>query len=377
MTTLNGGGKRTLTLRAEGEWEVASLPSWCSLSQMSGGEKAEVTLTVEADPGKNTVEGEIVFRLKGTDYMAKCQVARYGYKHDEDELICLQAHEKGEGVKVVFVGDGFSAKDIAAGDYEATTRAQMEAFFATEPYCTYRPYFDVYMTITLSPEKGIGSENSRIDTRFNTRYVPSTGLTCQTEELFDYVARFPEIGREALSRTLVVFVPNTAEYEGRTVVREDGTTLSICPRNLTSDPKEADKTIRHEAGGHGFGKLADESVLHGDFIDDCNCSCCLHADEIRWGQARGWYQNISLTGKMHEVPWAHLLQDSRYSNRVDIHEGGAGHARGVYRSEPNSCMNNGGAYFNTISREAIVKRIMAYAGETYDYESFVANDRTE
>ena len=157
----------------------------------------------------------------------------------------------------------------------------------------------------------------------------------------------------------------------------DGTTIAICPRSLASDPDEAERTMRHEAGGHGFGKLADESVLHGDFIDDCNCSCCLHADEIRRGQARGWYQNISLTGKLHEVPWAHLLQDSRYSSRVDIYEGGAGHARGVYRSEPNSCMNNGGSYFNAISREAIVKRIMTYAGETYDYDSFVANDKTE
>ena len=377
VMTLNGGGERTLTLRAEGEWEVVDKPSWCSLSRMSGGEKAEVTLTVEGTPGKHTVRGNIVFRLKGTDYTATCRVVRYGYKHDEDEMIRLQTHEKGQGVKVVLVGDGFSAEEIAAGDYEDIMRSQMEAFFSAEPYRTYRPYFDVYMPIALSPEKGIGSEHSTIDTRFNTCYVPGMGLTCQTEDLLEYVARFPEIGQEALTQTLVILVPNTAEYEGRTMTWEDGTTIAICPRSLASDPDEAERTMRHEAGGHGFGKLADETVLHGDFIDDCNCSCCLHADEIRQGQARGWYQNISLTGKLHEVPWAHLLQDSRYSSRVDLYEGGAGHARGVYRSEPNSCMNNGGSYFNAISREAIVKRIMTYAGETYDYASFVANDRTE
>ena len=46
-------------------------------------------------------------------------------------------------------------------------------------------------------------------------------------------------------------------------------------------------------------------------------------------------------------------------------------------SEQNSCMNNYIPYFNTISREAIVKRIMEYAGESYSFEEFVKNDKVE
>ena len=53
------------------------------------------------------------------------------------------------------------------------------------------------------------------------------------------------------------------------------------------------------------------------------------------------------------------------------------HNRGVYRSEQNSCMNNDIPYYSTISRESIVKRIMAYAGEEYSFEDFVANDVVE
>ena len=53
------------------------------------------------------------------------------------------------------------------------------------------------------------------------------------------------------------------------------------------------------------------------------------------------------------------------------------HNRGVYRSEHNSCMNNDIPYYSTISRESIVKRIMAYAGEEYSFEDFVANDVIE
>ena len=90
--------------------------------------------------------------------------------------------------------------------------------------------------------------------------------------------------------------------------------------------------------------------------------------------ALGWYQNLSLTGNMDRVPWSHLIFHEKYSHIVDIYEGGYMHARGVYRSEQNSCMNNNVPYYSTISREAMVKRIKAYAGETYSFAEFVAND---
>ena len=92
-------------------------------------------------------------------------------------------------------------------------------------------------------------------------------------------------------------------------------------------------------------------------------------------KANGWYDNLALTGKMHEVPWSHLIFDDRYSDIVDVFEGGFMHNRGVWRSEQNSCMNNDIPYYSTISRESIVRRILTYAGEEYTFEKFVANDK--
>ena len=43
--------------------------------------------------------------------------------------------------------------------------------------------------------------------------------------------------------------------------------------------------------------------------------------------------------------------------------------------EPTSCMHNNIPYYNAISREAMVKRIMEYAGEEYSFEDFKANDK--
>lgn len=113
------------------------------------------------------------------------------------------------------------------------------------------------------------------------------------------------------------------------------------------------------------------------FIDACGCSCCGHVDEFNWAKSLGWYDNLSLTGKMHEVDWSHLIYDDSYSDIVDIYEGGYMHTRGVFRSEPNSCMNNDIPYYSTISRESIVKRIKQYAGETFTFEDFVKNDKRD
>ena len=78
---------------------------------------------------------------------------------------------------------------------------------------------------------------------------------------------------------------------------------------------------------------------------------------------------------MQDVPWSHMIFDSQYSNIVDVYEGAYMHTRGVFRSEPTSCMNDNIPYYNAISREAMVKRIKKYAGEEYSFEDFKANDK--
>ena len=72
-----------------------------------------------------------------------------------------------------------------------------------------------------------------------------------------------------------------------------------------------------------------------------------------------------------------MIFDPQYSSYVEMYEGGFFHERGVYRSEPNSCMNNNIPYYSAISRQAIVERIMEYAGEEFTFEQFKAKDSDE
>ena len=187
----------------------------------------------------------------------------------------------------------------------------------------------------------------------------------------------PTVNKDNLNQTLIIMTPNSTDYGGICQMWDDGSAIAFCPQSDYGYPLDSRGVIQHEAGGHGFGKLGDEYIYHNEFIDFCGCSCCGHVDAILGAQALGWYQNLSLTGKMNEVPWAHLIFHEKYSDVVDIFEGGFMHNRGVYRSEANSCMNNDIPYYSTISREAIVKRIMEYAGEEYTFEKFVANDKRD
>lgn len=368
---------RTLVIDAEGDWTVESKPNWCTLSQNEGSKKTEVTLTIqEMASGSAMRTGEIIFKLKDQDYRHKCTVSQYDYNYAEDEIITLQKATQGNrgGINLVFLGDGYDAKDISEGKYMKDMQDQVENFFGIEPYKTYRNYFNVYTAIAVSPETGIGTINTIRYAKFETTYTGGVGLKCDYDAVFDYALNIPTVTKDNLKESLIIMVPNSTDYGGICQMWEDGSAIAFCPLSTYGYPLDTRGVIQHEAGGHGFGKLGDEYIYHNEFIDFCGCTCCGHVYEFNWAKSLGWYDNLSLSGKMHEVPWSQLIFDDKYSDFVDIFEGGFMHNRGVYRSEQNSCMNNDIPYYSTISRMSIVKRIKQYAGESFSYEDFKAND---
>ena len=372
--------KQKLVINAEGEWEVASKPDWCEVSPASGNKKTEVTLTIKGmSKNADSRDGKVVFRLKDKDYTHECSVSQYGYEYGEDEWITLQKATKGNkgGINIVLLGDGFNAKDIASGGYLKNIKQEVEYFFGIEPYKTYRDYFNVYTAIPLSTESGVGTVNTIRYNRFNTTFTGGVGLKADYDEVFSYALGAPTVNKGNLNQTLIIIVPNSTDYGGICQMWEDGSAIAFCPQSTYGYPLDTRGVIQHEAGGHGFGKLGDEYIYHNAFIDFCDCTCCGHVLEFNGAKSLGWYDNLELTGKMHSVGWSHLIFDDRYSDIVDIYEGGYMHNRGVFRSEPNSCMNNDIPYYSTISRESIVKRIKAYAGETYSFEDFVKNDKRD
>lgn len=376
VTALNTKGTRDFTLHADDEWEVEEQPGWVTLDRTSGKGNARIRLTFSRMQSGSSRDGKVVFRLKDHDYRASLEVHQYDYGHEEDEVIVLQEAARGKGVNVVILGEGYDAKDISDGKLLSDVNETMEDFFDIEPYRTYRDYFNVYTGIAVSPESGVGNANTTVHNRFGTSATRGT-LSGTADEILKYACTMPSVSRDNLGQTLIIIVTNTSDYSGATRLFDDGTAISYCPKRDDYYPYDFRGIVQHEAGGRGFGKLGDESVRHNAFVDACGCSCCAHAAEIAAAQAKGWYMNISLTAREDAVPWSHLLENDKYRNLVGIYEGASGHGKGVWRSEYNSCMNNGIPYYNTVSREIIVKRIMQCAGEEYSFENFVANDKVD
>ena len=379
-TAINTSVTRELVLTADDNWSVKSQPDWVTLSQTSGKGKTSLQLTFAQKPQDGlTRSGEVVFQLDGKDYETRLAVSQYDYEYAEDEIITLQSASKGNGVNIVILGDGFNARDISEGKLMEAMNKTYKHFFNIQPYKYYQDYFNVYTAVPVSPESGIGTVNNIVQTRFNT--ATNGGVTRNGEddyyEVMQYACKAPTVNNDNINRTLIIMIPNTEDYGGVTYMWDDGTAIAYCPMSDYGYPLDFRGVIQHEAGGHGFGKLGDEYIYHNAFIQACGCTCCPHAFELQYFQSLGWFQNLSLSGKMSEVPWRDFIFHEKYSEFVDIFEGGYMHTRGVYRSEQNSCMNNDIPYFSTISRFEIYKRIMEYAGQSWSLEDFIEHDVVE
>ena len=401
IRTLNAGGsKEELILRAPANyaWEVESMPEWVSINRTSGVGKVDDIVVTVAPMGEEDVEtftvtsydqnyynqvttthagrkGEIVFVLKDKDYRTTMTIEQYDYEYGDGDVIVNQEATKGHGVDLVFLGDCFDAKDISEGKYLAGVNEAIEHFFAIEPYKTYRNYFNVYTVLGLSPDSGVGTVNTIKEAKFGTQYTLNAGLVIEEglDNIFDYTEK--AIGRKGqIKNTLITLILNTTQYGGLTFMWGDGTAVALCPMSQDAYPYDFRGLVQHEAGGHGFAKLADEYIYHNMFIQTCACDCCNHLEAFRMGKSYGWYNNLSESGNMDTVPWSHLIFHNKYSNIVDIYEGGYFHTRGIYRSEPTSCMNNNIPYFSAISRQTIVERIMKLAHEKFSLADFYAND---
>lgn len=401
MRALNGEITRTYTLRAPANfnWSIESKPDWVSISPTSGTGKTDVTVTIsemartsdmfEVNEGtfnqpsykkyKGRV-GEIVFKLDDKDYTCSMEVEQYDYDYADGYAKTHQTATKGSGIDIIFIGDGYDAKDIAKGTFLSNADEGYTAFFDVEPYKTYKDYFNVYSVISMSDESGIGTVNTVKDTKFGTYFTQNRIKVPAPEPLFSW-AKKADAGVD-FTKALVINLMNTSTYEGITAMYGDGSAIAFCPVSRDAYPYDFRGIIQHEAGGHGFGKLGDEYIYHNAFIQNCDCTDgCDHPKGDNDAQSSygffkslGWYKNLSMSGDATQVPWAHLIYHKKYSDYVDMYEGGYMHSRGVYRSEATSCMNNNIPYYSAISRQAMVERIMAIAGEEFTLDKFYALD---
>lgn len=318
------------------------------------------------DMSSKIVAYEYVGRQEPDYYMSK------DYSRD-GEVTVLQTASVGKGIDIVLMGDAFSDRDIESGTYSQTMVKMMNSLFSEEPYKSYKDYFNVYSVAVVSATEGYEHEGRRLQSFFGS----GTQVGGNDGVVRNYASRAVTSGN--LNNTLILVAMNRNYYAGTCYmyfssslsVTDYGEGLSIAYFPLGTDEEMFRTLICHEAGGHGFAKLADEY----------NYSQTITEAQISNYQAKfkhGWWKNIDFTSDPSSVKWSAFLNDSRYaSENLGVYEGACTYAKGAYRPTNESLMRHNTGGFNAPSREAIYYRIhkLAYGDSwQYDRETFVQYD---
>ena len=274
----------------------------------------------------------------------------------DGEVITLQQATKGQGIDLVFVGEGFLDKDYEEGGcFNQHMNEAMEQFFAYEPYTSLRNRFNVYAVKAVSPnEEFFGDSRHAIDEDISTA--------------LQYASRVPYLKENCPMRVAVIY-KNLSGGRSYCNMFEDNSFVCFAMEG-------ANEVLNHEAGGHGIGRLLDEYIEPGNealTLPDSNKDWL----EFNWSNY-SWGANVDWRSNATEVKWSHFINDTRYADeQIGVYEGSYLYGHGAYRPTENSMMRYNDTPFNAPSREEIYKRIMkASEGDSwnYDYETFVSFD---
>ena len=284
----------------------------------------------------------------------------------------VQTATTGNGVNVVLMGDAFSDRQIADGTYKNVMQKAVYALFSEEPYKSYKDYFNVYTVDAVSMTEGY-EHSGQV---FGTGHGDGTYVYGNDNKVVEYAQKV--LTDEQIDDALIIVMMNEDAYAGTCFMYypdsgDCGRGLSIAYFPTSSDTDTFNGLVSHEAGGHGFAKLADEYAYE-------------YMGAISYGEIEGtkslepygWYKNVDFTSDPTQVKWSKFLSDERYANEgLGCFEGGLTYWSGVWRPTDYSIMRYNTGGFNAPSREAIWYRIhkLAYGEEwQYNYEDFVAYD---
>lgn len=335
-----------------------------------------------------------------------------GFENTESGIVVLQEATKGNGADIVIMGDGFSKRHfVPGGNYDRLMRQAYEDFFSIEPYTALKEYFNVYYINVLSKDEhdavpyygSWGSQNGATqgsaDTRLGTTFTPgSTSISGNDDIVLEYATQAIQMkggagGTECgyydaydrAHKALIIVLPNVKCYAGtcylawrasKTEDYADRYSIAYCSLGSDGTGRECKYTLIHEAGGHGYGKLADEY----------SSSSLTRFNTGEWYNLRnnhdyGVYRNVNEYWTAEEashwsgidweytteasVYWAELLDDSygyTKSEGLGLYEGAYTYTSMFCRPTKNSIMNSqfasNGQFFNAISRWAIWYRVM-------------------
>jgi hypothetical protein len=328
-------------------------------------------------------------------------------------------------VTIAVIGDGFTKSELS--DFEMLAKSGVDALMDTEPYKTYRDYFNVWILKAASRESGAnvtdgsGTIVTPVNCYFGSRWGRDSydDMVANESDVYDFVAEnCPDIknGIHSINEVPILLVINDARYGGRCHSVSDGKGYAMAPytdhggplswqyasfgkeaASATAAPGETRQVTEaerqalgisngnwlnvlvHEFGGHCFGRLDDE-YWHESTKPRVS-EIGLHSWPVPYAlNISPSYDNptwkAALLGDDLQAKPSLVAKDSRYG-RIGVYQGGDVSVFNRWRSEKVSCMIDNRFYFSTWQRILIVKRIMEKTGGVFSLDDFFASDKTD
>lgn len=306
------------------------------------------------------------------------------YYTDGERIVLNSANAAGcsNYFNIVILGDGFTTRDLnKGGKFEQRARSAMDSFFGIEPYKSFKDRFNVIAVAYKSNQSGTDITDADIerDTYFDSHgQNGSTALSASREKVVNVVKNTLGYSSDnQFFRTIVILLVNTDLNSGSTVYTEADRILkpgfvngyaSFAFACVAANSSGTNGLIKHEAGGHAFGRLADEYVLtSGVTVDEAKKA------ELDSFHQKGWYWNVthSTSAGYYNFTNTHNVYPG-----VDYIEGAWNISYGIYRSSEGGMMLNNAGNFNAISRHAIYHRIITESEgvRAYSWDNFFDYD---
>lgn len=366
-----------VTDQSSWEFSVVNTGDWLNVT------KAGTQLIISAIPNTDKDIRQATIHISAGGLSESITISQNVHEteyYSDKEVVKLQSATTGNGVNIVMMGDGYTSIDMAkeTGKYEQDMRAATKHFFSVYPYTEYRDHFNVYMVTAISNEEGISirSTNTKVDTRFESVWEGglSTGINCSLENVVEYLNAVTELESADINDISVIMPINASIYAGTCAMYlfnplpaeigyGEGFSISMCPVGSAFE-----KIVVHEGAGHGFSKVTDEYIYYsGKTIPEED------KDIINNFKTYGWCENVDFYSDIKQTSWKGFADNPKY-NMVAAFEGADMYAKGIWRPEYNSCMNDNVPYFNAPTRWAQVRRIKKLAGFNYSLSQFLRDD---
>ena len=283
-------------------------------------------------------------------------------------------------LNIVIIGDGYQKRDLRkGGKFERAAGSVMEAFFGVEPFKSFRDRFRVVMVAYESQDEGLSLENGAQKNTYFKSYYKGSGNTYVNLPGGDYTSVVNVVkndlgwsGDATYYRTIVIMLINTTEgvgsnaavyraaYGNTSTLGESYASMALAM--VTANNTETSNLIRHEAGGHAFGRLGDEypTKTWDSGVNDMH--------------SIGWYRNVTVD--KNKWNWDQFIGLAGYGD-VTYYQPNSSYWCPVDHTRYNSIMYNNTNKFNAPSRQIIYERIIRQTegANAYSWSKFLEYDQ--